>query len=327
MQYLSPFNEPQWDWGIKKGQTMATQEGTPATNADMAELTRALSRELTNRNVPTRLTIGEAAQLNYLSQSGTNRSQTNQDDVINALFASSSPAFIGNLPAVEPVASGHSYFTTSPVSKLESVRRDLASALQKAKVPFWQSEYCVLGDNDGEINGSGRDLGMTTALYVARVIQADITLANATSWQWWLALSPSNYKDGLIYVENNGKMGENPANAQNGDIMASKTLWALGNYARFVRPGMVRIALETNPTTPTDAPQLSAYRSQDGKRLVLVVVNPGQECPLQLAGLPPSVSQLAVYETSATANLRKRTVSPKNLILAAQSVTTILTSL
>ncbi len=326
MHYLSPFNEPQWDWGIKKGQTMATQEGTPATNTDMAELTRALSQELTNRNVPTRLAIGEAAQLNYLSQSGTNRSQTNQDNVINALFASGSPAFIGNLPAVDPSVSGHSYFTTSPVSKLESVRRELASALQKAKVAFWQSEYCVLGDNDGEINGSGRDLGMTTALYVARVIHADITLANATSWQWWLALSPSNYKDGLIYVENNGKMGENPANQQNGDIMASKTLWALGNYARFVRPGMVRIALQTNPNNAS-GPLLSAYRSSDGKRLVVVVVNPGQERPLQLDGLTSSAKQVDVYETSATANLRKRTVSAKKLTLAAQSVTTIITPL
>ena len=297
MHYLSPFNEPQWDWGIKKGQTMATQEGTPATNTDMAELARALSQELTTRKIPTRLAMGEAAQLNYLSQSGTNRSQTNQDNVINALFASESPAFIGNLPAVEPLVSGHSYFTTSPVSQLKSVRQDLASALQKAKVAFWQSEYCVLGDNDGEINGSGRDLGMATALYVARVIHADITLANATSWQWWLALSPSDYKDGLIYVENDGKMGENPANAQDGDIMTAKTLWALGNYARFVRPGMVRIGLRANPTTASDAPQLSAYKSPDGKRLVLVAVNPGPACPLQLDGL--SAKQVTTYETSA----------------------------
>ncbi len=265
--------------------------------------------------------------MNYLSQSGTNRSQTHQDNVIHALFGPGSPAFIGNLPAVEPVASGHSYFTTSPANRLKSVRQDLAAALQKEKVAFWQSEYCVLGDNDGEINGSGRDLGMTTALYVARVIHTDITLANATSWQWWLALSPSNYKDGLIYVENNGKMGENPANAQNGDIMTSKTLWALGNYARFVRPGMVRIALQTDSDTASDAPLLSAYRSEDGKQLVLVVVNPGPERPLQLDGLPASVKKVAIYETSATANLRKRTVTAKNLTLAAQSVTTITTSL
>ena len=247
--------------------------------------------------------------------------------MISALFASGSPTFVGNLPAVEPLVSGHSYFTTSPDNRLKSVRQDLAAALQKEKVAFWQSEYCVLGDNDGEINGSGRDLGMTTALYVARVIHADITLANATSWQWWLALSPSNYKDGLIYVENNGKMGENPANAQNGDIMTSKTLWALGNYARFVRPGMVRIALQTNSDTASDAPLLSAYRSADGKRLVLVVVNPGPERSLQLDGLTPSAKQADMYETAATANLRKRTVPLKNLTLAAQSVTTITTSL
>lgn len=112
-----------------------------------------------------------------------------------------------------------------------------------------------------------------------------------------------------------------------GDIMTSKTLWALGNYARFVRPGMVRIALETSPTTAADTPQLSAYRSSDGKRLVLVVVNPGPERPLQLNGITSTAKQVDVYETSATANLRKRTVSLKNLTLEAQSVTTLTTPL
>ncbi|MDB5243177.1 MAG: glycoside hydrolase [Spirosoma sp.] len=328
MHYLSPFNEPQWDWGIKKGQLMATQEGTPATNADMAELTRALNSELMVRKLPTRLIMAEAAQLNYLSQSNTNRSQTNQDDVINTFFSPASLTFVGNLPTVEPLVSGHSYFTTSPVSQMKRVRSDLATALPKANVAFWQSEYCVLGDNDGEINGSGRDLGMTTALYVARVIHADLTLANATSWQWWLALSPSNYKDGLIYVENNGKMGENLLNAQDGDMMTSKTLWALGNYARFVRPGMVRIALQTNTDESfSSAPLVSAYRSADKKQLVLVVVNSGEERPLQLKGLTAQSKPLVVYETSTTGNLRKRTTPSHNLMLAAQSVTTIVTAL
>ena len=86
MQYLSPFNEPQWDWGIKKGQKMATQEGTPATNSDIAGFTRMLSRELVSRKLNTRLTIAEAAQLNYLSQANTNRSRVGQDNVINAFF-------------------------------------------------------------------------------------------------------------------------------------------------------------------------------------------------------------------------------------------------
>ncbi|MBO0947984.1 glycoside hydrolase [Fibrella forsythiae] len=323
MHYLSPFNEPQWDWGIKKGQRMATQEGTPATNADMAELTRALSRELTTRKLATRLTLGEAGQLNYLSQGNTNRSKEGQDDVIAAFFNPGSPTRIDNLPNVERLVSGHSYFTTSPTEKLRSIRETLAGKLQQTGVAFWQSEYCVLGDNDGEIDGNGRDLGMTTALYVAKVIHTDLTIANATSWQWWLALSASNYKDGLIYVESNGKMGENAQNQQDGNILASKTLWVLGNYARFVRPGMVRVGVQTAASS-TDAPLISAYRSADKKQLVVVVVNPGEARPIQLDGAGSKTKQVEMYETTDTTDLRKRTVARDQLTVTAKSVTTLI---
>ncbi|WP_080056398.1 glycoside hydrolase [Spirosoma aerolatum] len=324
MHYLSPFNEPQWDWGIKKGQTMASQEGTPATNADMADLARALSQELTRRKLSTHLALGEAGQLNYLSQRGTNRSQTGQDNVIDALFSSTSPDYIGNLTNVERLVSGHSYFTTSPIRLLQSTRQQLSAKLWQAGVGFWQSEYCVLGDNDGEINGGGRDLGMKTALYVARVIHADLTLANAASWQWWLALSANNYKDGLIYLEKNGKMGENAQNQFDGDILASKTLWALGNYARFVRPGMVRIAAQANQNDSlATAPLVSAYRTTNGHQLVLVLVNPGASTLLQLKGLPKRLNSVAIYETTATVDLQKRTASVSRLPISAQSVTTV----
>lgn len=325
MHYLSPFNEPQWDWGIKKGQRMATQEGTPATNADMAELTRELGRELSRRKLSTRLTLGEAGQLNYLSQSGTNRSKTGQDDVITAFFDPVSPTRIDNVPSVAKLVCGHSYFTTSPAEKLQTTRQQLADKLKQTGIDFWQSEYCVLGDNEGEINGNGRDLGMTTALYVARVIHADLTVANATSWQWWLALSASNYKDGLIYVENNGKMGENAQNQRDGDILSSKTLWALGNFARFVRPGMVRVSLQTSVAQPSGSePLISAYQSADKKQLVVVVVNPGEARPIQLAGVTSRASQVDLYETTETANLGKRTTLVRDLTLSARSVSTLI---
>jgi hypothetical protein len=169
---------------------------------------------------------------------------------------------------------------------------------------------------------------MTTALYVARVIHADLTVANATSWQWWLALSASNYKDGLIYVENNGKMGENAQNQLDGDVLNAKTMWALGNYARFVRPGMVRVAVQTNATQPMgSAPLVSAYQSVNKKQLVVVVVNPGDARPIQLNGGSRKGSQVDVYETTETADLHKRTVSNRELMLAARSVTTLVTTL
>ncbi len=33
---------------------------------------------------------------------------------------------------------------------------------------------------------------------MARVIHYDLTVGGASSWQWWLAVSPYDYKDGLV---------------------------------------------------------------------------------------------------------------------------------
>jgi hypothetical protein len=93
------------------------------------------------------------------------------------------------------------------------------------------SEYCILGDNEGEIKGEGKDLGIDPALYMAKVIHNDLVNANASAWHWWIAISPYNYKDGLVYIDKN---------KTDGDFKSSKMLWALGNYSRFIRPGAVR---------------------------------------------------------------------------------------
>ena len=64
-------------------------------------------------------------------------------------------------------------------------RRNLADSLMEInpELKFWQTEYCILESND-EISGSGRDLGIDAALYTARVINFDLTLANSCSWYW-----------------------------------------------------------------------------------------------------------------------------------------------
>ncbi|MNG21617.1 hypothetical protein D3C84_1060070 [compost metagenome] len=39
--YISPINEPQWEWMPKRGDTNS-QEGTPATNQEIYDLTKSL---------------------------------------------------------------------------------------------------------------------------------------------------------------------------------------------------------------------------------------------------------------------------------------------
>lgn len=112
---------------------------------------------------------------------------------------------------------------------------------EQYKVDFWQSEYCILGENAGEIKGGGVDLGMKTAMYVANVIHTDLVNAHASSWSWWLSVSANDFKDGLIYIFNKDQKGEKDVNKYDADLFDSKLLWTLGNYSRFIRPNMQRI--------------------------------------------------------------------------------------
>ena len=61
---------------------------------------------------------------------------------------------------------------------------------------------------------------------MARVLHADLTIANASSWQWWLGISPGDFKDGLVYVDRDTKA-----------LYDSKLLWGVGNYSHFLRRG------------------------------------------------------------------------------------------
>ena len=92
---------------------------------------------------------------------------------------------------------GHSYWTNTPLNNLHDIRCQLKDTLDKYKVDFWQTETCIMG-NDEEIGGGGGyDFTMKTALYVARIIHHDIVYAGARSWQWWRSIG-GDYKDGLI---------------------------------------------------------------------------------------------------------------------------------
>lgn len=308
--YVSPFNEPQWDWGPGKS-GLASQEGTPITNSAIAWAIRKLAQNFEQTNTKTKIVIPEAAQLNYLYDSKSNR--PGQDGQIDHFFTAESANYLGNLKAVERVVSGHSYFTTSPASTLSSTRQAVAKKAKAANVNFWQSEYCILGDNAGEINGNGVDLGMKTALYVAKVIHSDIHDGNASSWSWWLAVSANDYKDGLIYTFNGAHRGENDNNKYNADLFDSKTLWALGNYARFVRPGMKRIEASIQQ------PDCLISGFTDNQLTVFVLINSGNAFELSLG----DKQEIKTYTTSDTQNLSYLSVRNEYIQVPKSSIMTI----
>ncbi|MGM0620763.1 MAG: glycoside hydrolase, partial [Bacteroidota bacterium] len=174
---------------------------------------------------------------------------------------------------------------------LKEVRTKLRKEIEQVdpELEFWMSEFCILGDNDG-FRGNGRDLGMETALFVANVIHADLTIANASAWHWWLAVSPYDYKDGLVYIDKN---------EAGGNIYESKLLWALGNFARFVRPGAKRISVDY-PENPEL--KISAFQNKN-EEVVTVILNRGNSGKLLKINIPGSSKKAKIYETSAQHNL------------------------
>ena len=182
--------------------------------------------------------------------------------------------------------TGHSYFTTWPVKSLVDHRKALYDTLRAVDpaLEYWQTEFCILEKNDDIGGGGRRDLGINTALYFARVIHHDLVTAGASSWQFWTALSEADYKDGLVYLDNgdSGVRGGNDPDSQilqrDGFVRESKTLWALGNYSLFVRPGMKRV--EVRYTDETLSPEkmandlmVSGFIDKETNKLVLVAVN------------------------------------------------------
>lgn len=276
VNYLSPLNEPQWDWTANSS-GIASQEGSAATNAEFSGLLKAIDQKIASKTLSVKLAAGEAGSLNYLYQSVTN--DPLRSDVVNYFWNPGSSGYIGNLPSMEKAILGHSYFAQPTVSSLVSNRVSLNSRINalNPNLNFWQSEYCILSGEDNT-SGNGRDLGMASALYIARVIHTDLALANAASWSWWLAVSPADYKDGLVYVSDlSGNMGELAATKSDGIIYKSKMLWAVGNFSRFIRPGMKRIsATPSSYSNAEDAAKnlmISAYKDETSKQVVIVVVN------------------------------------------------------
>ncbi|WP_343329126.1 glycoside hydrolase [Polaribacter staleyi] len=313
LNYISPFNEPQWDW------VKGNQEGSPWNNDELAMATRVIDAVFNKQNIKTKLEISEAGAIDYLtSEKNKFKNRSNQ---INEFFNTESSYYLADLSSLALKFAGHSYFTTWDISKLKLEREKIAQKLKGYEnLEYWMTEYCVL-ENNKEIRGKGKDLGMKTALYVSRVIHADLTIANASAWHWWTALSAYNYKDGLVYVDKN---------KNDGAYSDSKLLWVLGNYSRFIRPEAKRIKVDYASLNSIDNLKegvlISAYKNID-KSIVVVIVNQQEEAA-NLNVLLDAIStfkSLNFYTTNGTLNLQKVPLerNTKTLHISGKSVNTL----
>jgi len=266
--YISPVNEPQWEWNG------SNQEGNRASNSDIIAIVEALYDKLQERELNTEISIMESGNL---------ASWYNEIEYLKTKYGEEYGNYLEeviNNPSIKDKIgshfSGHSYWSDKIEGQLTEDRQALFMKIQPYLLKgwkYWQTEYCILDGPEGA-GGLDRDLAIKTALDVARVIHYDLTILRASAWQWWTAVSPEDYKDGLIYTNY-----KDDPNSQT--IIESKLLWAFGNFSRYIRPGSVRINL--NGADDKYGLLGSAYLNPVRDQIIIVFVNMGESAePVQL---------------------------------------------
>lgn len=299
--YISPVNEPQWDWSGKFGE--AKQEGSPWTNEEIFKTVKSLDNSLTSQQLKTRILVTEAGMLNHLFGSNVKASRQ-----IANFWNDESPLNIRDLHHSTPYVEGHGYFTDKGDEDLISIRRSLRDTLKKygPGLEYWQSEYCMLGDGYKE-NASGRRSAIDCALFLGKMIHFDLTVGNATAWHYWNSYEPGNANSDPRYY----LIALNPKRDVDTSLLytVTKNLWALGHYSLFIRPGMYRVETDRSDglSELASAQQLmvSAFRDKAATKLVVNVINyttKEEKLKLVLEGTRKSKSMRLVKQYVTSAN-------------------------
>lgn len=165
---ISPINEPQWNWAPKNG-----QEGSHYSAEAAYRVIRALYEEIRAKDVSYRISAPESGELKLPS---------NRRYIDLLLGDAELSRALGHYAA-------HSYWSSAEDRK--AIHRYLAD--NYPDVELWMTEWT-------EMRG-GKDLSMDAALVLAATIHEDMVYSNASSWQYWIAVSPYDYRDGLLYID------------------------------------------------------------------------------------------------------------------------------
>jgi O-glycosyl hydrolase len=314
--YISPVNEPQYNWE-------GGQEGSGWQNSQIKRLAVELDRSLTENGLDTKILLAEAGDWEYLYKV---KGDAGRSNVIAEFFSPASENYIGNLAHVPNVIGGHSYWTDVSWSSLNQTRSQVASAASAKGLKVYQTEWSMLSDNysDG-YPGHDKASFLDIALYMSRVIHSDLTVANVSSWSYWTSMDVERWghKNRFLLINLTPAGGPYGDIAESGTHEATKNLWVLGNYSRFIRPGYERINLSI--ANASNSFFGSAYVSPQRDTLVAVYTNLttkaiGIDVTLKGLGSPKTIKR---YTTSQAKNLEEELQTDNLYTFQPNTVTTL----
>lgn len=322
--YISPLNEPQYDWSASESGGTVGQEGTPWTNQEIHDVVIAIGNEFNKRSIDTKLFITEAGSINH-HISGTGHASNQLYKFWNQY---STLSLVGK-PSFANIVSYHSYWNDSG-TELVNQRKDFyEQALSLNPIPeAWQTEYSLLGGGYRSGYPAGYKLSeMECALALSKVIITDLNVTNTTGWQWWTTFEKGKHggeaRFSLIeaFTKNDNS---------DGDYHLNKLFYSFGNFSHFIRPGMIRLGTTRSDNLTaleeTSNVMFSAYTNSTEDKLVVVAVNVTEQAKdvnLSLKNMAgKSIKNQMLYLTDEYTNFKKQEIdlSDGKLIIPAHSV-------
>lgn len=296
VKYISPVNEPQWDWGGER----VTQEGCHYSPEQVVRLMELFARGIAERGLPVRLQAPESGQIGDHDLPYT-------DALLESETAMSA---IGSL-------AYHSYWTDNDVrNKIEfGARRSGRLSRLSVDMTEWCELPCSHDVDDIE-----------AGLIMARVIANDFDLEQCSSWSNWVAVNETwkdsrgrRISDGLFYLPDNDY--KTP--------VKTVRYSAFAHFSKFVPRGSKILTAFANVTEVETGEgvnyyplSLAAFRTPD-RKTVIVMVNEKEEKRVEL---PPAIaSGMEVYTTDSGRRLEKTYAGrfARQLTLPEKSITTV----
>jgi len=164
-----------------------------------------------------------------------------------------------------------------------------------AKKRVWQTEVSAFDHNRADI---------ADGLYWAMVVHTHLVECDVSAWFYWWAVNARNSRSGLVRLD--------PATHS---FVTPKRLFAIGQFARFVRPGFRRIAVKGSMPSGLS---ISAFKNpKNGSRVVVAINQTDRAVAMPAQGL----DRMAAFRTSKAEDLSACNGLPAGRI-APRSVTT-----
>lgn len=302
VKYISPINEPQWDWG---GDWVG-QEGCHYEIDEVIEVGKAFAAEIKERNLDVKLSLAESGQVGDHAMDCLDKIYENQDiaDVLGTY-------------------AYHSYWTDNnfqlKAAYGEYIKRNYRD------VELEMSEWCELPCQHkiDDIEG---------ALIMARTISEDVTLTGVNSWSSWVGVNQGGADaDSMIAASDDCNSYE-----------IAKRYYAMAHFTKFVPVGSRAVDFDVSIADITaekawwteeingkeypvylieNKMNVSSFKTPEGD-YVVVVVNQGEEKNFTVA-MP--FYDVKAYTTDADKNLELTHESGgiTTVNIPAKSITTI----